>query len=299
LTLEARRGNDRQIRDDFKKSVQDAYDQAFLCATKLRDSALSCEDAESRAIAVPGDLKEIYLLCVVSDHYPALNFQAREFLSYAANEPINAPCVLDVFTLDAITEMLSSPLRFLSYVSRRATYSGRVLASHELIVLSYHLRKNLWVADDLTALYLDDDVSTPLDVAMSVRREGLPGARTPDGILTRIASSSVGKLIEQIEATPHPAPLALGFLLLMLSEESIEQVSRGLDAVRERSNRDHKVHDFTITFDKPANGLTIHGSFDPPTRRSTPTRIALHATEAPPQGVDLARGRHSSPRRED
>lgn len=32
LTLEARKGHDEVIRDDFRKSVQDAYDQAVLCA---------------------------------------------------------------------------------------------------------------------------------------------------------------------------------------------------------------------------------------------------------------------------
>jgi hypothetical protein len=28
LTLEARKGNDNQLKDDFKKSVQESYDQA-------------------------------------------------------------------------------------------------------------------------------------------------------------------------------------------------------------------------------------------------------------------------------
>src|SRR5207253_11321802 len=30
LTLEARKGNDKQIRDDFKKSIQDSYSQGLL-----------------------------------------------------------------------------------------------------------------------------------------------------------------------------------------------------------------------------------------------------------------------------
>jgi hypothetical protein len=274
LTLDARRGNDKQIRGDFRKSVQDSYEQAVLCATKLREPGVKLEGADSQPITIPGVLKEIYLLCVVSDHYPALSFQAREFLSYAEQGLIKAPFVLDVFTLDAITEMLSSPLRFLSYVSRRATYVARVFASHELMVLAYHLRKNLWVADDETALFLDDDVSTPLDAAMAVRREGLPGARTPDGILTRIASTSVGRLIEQIEASPHAAPLALGLLLLMLSEESLEQVSKGLDAIIERATRDHKAHDFTIALDKVSSGFTIHCSVE--SRGDAQRRLESH-----------------------
>ncbi|MDQ6666545.1 MAG: prepilin peptidase, partial [Acidobacteriota bacterium] len=34
LTLESRKGNDGQIRDDFKKSVQDSYDQGLTCAQR-------------------------------------------------------------------------------------------------------------------------------------------------------------------------------------------------------------------------------------------------------------------------
>jgi hypothetical protein len=59
---------------------------------------------------------EIYILCVVSDHYPSLHFQTRQFLKYEETDVIQPPLVLDVFALDALTEMLPSPLRFLSYV---------------------------------------------------------------------------------------------------------------------------------------------------------------------------------------
>src|SRR5271167_1834478 len=35
LTLEARKGNDLQIKDDFKKAIQDSYDQALSCTKAL------------------------------------------------------------------------------------------------------------------------------------------------------------------------------------------------------------------------------------------------------------------------
>ena len=93
-------------------------------------------------------------MCVVSDHYPALHVQARQFLKYEKTEVIQPPLVLDVFALDAIAEMLSSPLRFLSYINRRAGYTERIIATHELVVLSYHLRHNLWVKDDINIVWI-------------------------------------------------------------------------------------------------------------------------------------------------
>ncbi|WP_121316977.1 nuclease-related domain-containing protein [Paraburkholderia sp. RAU2J] len=35
LTLEARRGNDGQLRKDFAAAIQDSYDQAWLCAQAI------------------------------------------------------------------------------------------------------------------------------------------------------------------------------------------------------------------------------------------------------------------------
>jgi hypothetical protein len=80
---------------------------------------------------------------------------------------IQPPLVLDVFALDALTEMLSSPLRFLSYVNRRTGYTEQLLATHETVILSYHLRHNLWVENNVDLLMLSDDLSVDLDVAMA------------------------------------------------------------------------------------------------------------------------------------
>jgi len=77
--------------------------------------------------------------------YPALRFQARQFLKFEATDKTPPPFVLDVFMLDAMTEMLDSPLRMLSYVDRRTKYFDKLMASHELTILSYHLKQNLWL----------------------------------------------------------------------------------------------------------------------------------------------------------
>ena len=96
LTLEARKGNDLQLRDDFKKSVQDAYDQGYLCAKLLSNPELEFISQNRGKVDLP-TLREIYPVCVVSDHYPALAVQARQFLKYETDETIQAPLIVDVF----------------------------------------------------------------------------------------------------------------------------------------------------------------------------------------------------------
>jgi hypothetical protein len=263
LTLEARKGNDGQIRDDFKKSIQDSCDQAYKCAKMLGDTKYTLKDCDSTEIAIPMPIKDAYVLCVVSDHYPALAFQARQFLQFQATDRISPPFVLDVFTLDAMTEMLRSPLQLLSYIDRRTKYSDKLMASHELTILSYHLKQNLWLSEEHDMVMLGDDISTDLDLAMLARREGIPAKRTPDGILTRFAATTLGRFVKEIEARPDPGAIDLGFMLLTLSEETVVEVSRGIEELARRARVDGKSHDLTVGLGKGGAGFTVHCNNDP------------------------------------
>ena len=257
LTLEARKGNDNQLKDDFKKSVRDSYDQARECAELLRKPNLKFI-TNSQELSVPKEFKNIYIFCVVSDNYPALAFQARQFLTIQKTDVIRPPFVMDIFTLDVMTEMLESPLYFLSYVDKRTGYADKIIASHELVLLSQHLKRNLWFEDKYDTILLEDDISADLDVAMSVRRDNVPGKRTPEGILTRIANTSVGKLLKEIETKAEPETLDLGFLLLKLGENAILKISKAIDVMTERARRDGQGHDVSMPLDEGGAGLTIH-----------------------------------------
>jgi hypothetical protein len=171
LTLEARKGNDKQLQADFKMSVQDSYDQGISCAELLLDGDFKIIDLNHKELRLDrAGLKSIYLFCVVSDHYPALSFQSRQFLNLKKSDRICPPFVMDIFTLDVMAEMLASPLRFLSYVDKRAGYNEQLHAGHELTILAYHLRQNLWIDTEYNMVSLDDDISSSLDLAMLVRR---------------------------------------------------------------------------------------------------------------------------------
>jgi hypothetical protein len=257
LTLEARKGNDLRLRDDFKKSVQDAYDQAHLCAVSLGDSDLKFVGDAGGEIAVPA-LREIYPICVVSDHYPALTMQASEFLNFLTDDAIRPPLVADVFLIDVLAEMLASPLRFLSYLDRRVNYGARINSNNELVILGYHLRQNLWVDAGVDMLMIADDCALDLDTAMTVRREGISGERTPKGILTRLEGSLVGRIIAAIEHSTDSALIDLGFMLLTLGSETQDDIGRGLDEIARQTRQDGLRHDFTFAFGDNDSGLTVH-----------------------------------------
>lgn len=263
LTLEARRGNDRQIKEDFKGAVQDSYDQALGCARLIGSGKCRFVAADGREITVPETPREVFILCIVSDSYPALNFQAQQFLKFEKTEIIKPPIITDVFNLDAMTEMLESPLYFFSYLNRRAEYSDRLFARDEMTILSYHLKRNLWLDDEFSHVMMDDDLAADLDVAMAVRRDGVPGKRTPDGILTRIPGTAVGRILKHIESRPDPATIELGFMLLRLSENAVLRTSEGIEHVLSQARLDGCNHDVTMGMDEGGTGLTVHCNDDP------------------------------------
>ena len=260
LTIEARKGNDRLLQSDFKAAVQDAVDQSFLCAELLGDPSVTLRSKDGRTVPLAEPPRTIFPLAVVADHYPALTFQARHFLKAKSTKRIVPPLVTDVFALDAITEMLASPLRLLSYLSLRGRFSDSLVASHEHMLLSYHLKKNLWLESDGALMSVSDDVALHLDVAMAVRREGIPGPATPDGILTRFEGTPFAKIISEIEDKPEPVVINLGFTLLELGEDTIRTINKYIKQVLERTAADGGLHDMTVGISGASTGLTVHCS---------------------------------------
>jgi len=262
LTVESRKGNDNQIREDFTKAIQDSYYQGLKCAKGLLEKDIRVLDKRQQPIKALETLKEIYILCVISDNYPALALQTRQLLSTKKTEKIMAPMVMDVFLLDVMAEMLHSPLYFLSYIDRRVGYDDSVLAANELTVLSHHLKTNLWLDSESNLLHLSEDIGSYLDAAMYARREGLPGQKTPDGILTRLKGTPLGQVIEQIEYVDDPASVDFGFMLLTLGEDTILALNEGIEEVVRLSRADSLHHDFSIRVGSGHTGITIHANFD-------------------------------------
>ncbi|MNT08706.1 hypothetical protein D3C72_1434560 [compost metagenome] len=274
LTIEARKGNDLQLKDDFKKAVQDAADQAFLCATALLDSSFKLKNAAGDEIELPRRFDVIQPLCILSDHYPALAFQASEFLKRRTTEHIVAPVVMDVFTLDVMAEMLASPLQILHYLTLRERFGDRLSASHELTFLGYHLTHHLWFDDEFNMMTLGDDFSIPLDIAMLARREGLPGLETPEGILTKLKNTTFGRLVAHIESHDDPDVGELGLLLLQLGEETARSLGSGIDTLASAARRDRRSHDLSLEFGEAQSGLTVHCRY--PDTPDTMPRLLAH-----------------------
>jgi len=258
LTAAARKGNEVKLLSDFGSAVQKACDQGYDYGKLLLDPSVRLEDTDGVEITKPISISRVYIVCLIADHYPALSAQARQYLKFQPAEKLAPPFVMDVFHLDAMAEMLDTPLHFLSYLDRRSNYHETVMANHELNILGFHLERNLWVQDGVGFMYLEDGVGAGLDLSMLVRRENIPGPWTPPGILTRMQQYRMGQIVKEIEKQPNPAMLALGFQILRMGEKSFVSLSKIIDDIMRRTMMDGGRHDVSVPLEDGKSGLTIH-----------------------------------------
>ncbi|MFO9067149.1 SEC-C metal-binding domain-containing protein [Legionella pneumophila serogroup 1] len=257
LTLASRKGNDLCLRDDFKKAIEDAYRQGLNCCNSLIQNNYKMYSENGKLLTLPTKIRTFHIFCVISENYPALSYQSEQFLKYETTDKIMAPFIMDVFFLDILTEFLSTPLYFLSYVDRRTTYSQKVTTSNELLILYHHLKANLWIDDDTTRVTYADHECFELYEALLVRRENYQGKDTPDGILTRFKGTHFDKIIKQIEFKEHPVAVNLGLYLLYCGEHFVKKFNQSLNKLIQLNKRDGKIHDISLLLGKD-QGLTLY-----------------------------------------
>src|SRR3546814_18531449 len=125
-----------------------------------------------------------------------------------------------------------------------------------MTLLSYHLKYNRWVEDQYDSMMLEDDFAADLEIAMLARRAGLPGAKTPKGILTAMQGTRFDALIRRVEEQDDPALVDLGMPLLQVSGKSATTISAAHERVVGQTRAAAPFHDVKHAF--PPSGIPVH-----------------------------------------
>ncbi len=255
LTEKAKLGDDISIAADFQSAVQAGYDQAVACIDCLKSGVPATVSGKQIGTDRFSKIREFYPICVTSEHYPALAHQSRTLLHVVEHERVRAPLVFDIFTLDVIAEMLNKPLYFVDYLVKRSNFFEQVIANHELVVLSWYIKKNLHLEGN-TLMHLEDDVLVELDLAMAVRRIGIEGPATPSGQLTRFLGTPIQKILDAVNSSDRADVHQLGELLISLGSDAAKSLNDGIATVVNLTRIDGQTHDITISVN--GGGITIH-----------------------------------------
>lgn len=261
LTLKAQQGSFTHLEDDFKKAIQNAYDQAFSCASEILNGGVRLKKSDGSLLSLPDEIVEVFPVCAIADHYPSLYFQTRQFLKTSTKKKVNPPYIMDVFLLDVITEFLTHPIRMLDYLNKRTQYNETVLGNNDFAVFGYHLSYNLHKDPKYTTMMLHDDIAWEVDKAFISRRERGEVEVLPTGVLTEFQATPYGDIIDFLEGFEEPGVVELGYLLLSYDGASIDGINRGIEQLSRQARQSDRVHDFTVG--GPEGGITYHISKTP------------------------------------
>ncbi len=258
LTIGARKGNVDLVKQDFTKAVQNAYDQAVICKEALLKDGITLRNAEGEIVELKEKITTVYPICLTSESYPALTFQCRQYLKFETDEKLNPPFVMNVFHLDVLIEFLHQPLYLLSYIDRRCNYINNIIAGNEFVLLSQHLKRNLWLKEKYNFMMLEDDIASDLDAVFMTKRLGLPGNRIPDGIMRRWQQGYIGKLLFKINRTPSDPVIDFGLEILKMSGEFLNLFDKAVEKICFDTIQDGALHDASFKIEGKIGGVTIH-----------------------------------------
>ena len=257
LTIPARKGILDAIESDFSDAVQRAHDQIQRCSGAIVQSQTRLECDDGTPVVLPFPLTDVYAVCVLAEHYPALSFQVRQLLTKKHSGNKRSPLILDVFALDTVTEFLSSPMHFVHYLDLRDLHGDRIQGHTELSLLGLHLHQNLWPMTGSGVTHVHDDVCASIEAGMNTRRLGAPGPDTPPGALVALRETPIGAIIEALGKYANPTTIDLGLFLLKTSGKSLGHANSHIARVLNKATRENTLRTATIWSPEVPVGISV------------------------------------------
>lgn len=160
LTALSKKGNVESIKSDFKKAIQDAYDQAISsrdCLQNFQEYKFPFQDEDFKNRL--SDIQNYLIVTIVLDDYPAITHQVHILLENNSEE---LPVAINIFDLALIAKYIPKPENFIDYISKRIKYSKYFKSDNEMGFLGFHLSRGLKKYDgDL--IYLDESWAKSID----------------------------------------------------------------------------------------------------------------------------------------
>ena len=270
LTLEARKGDGRALRNDFIMAVQDAYNQAIKSRKALLQGGYTLTDSNGDAIPIADNVDEAYILCITGDAYPAVITQARVLLEKKETDP--HPILLSIFDLDVIAYYLNDQYDLLYYLKQRSTHADYFMANSEMDLLGFHLKHKLFPDKDYDGTMLDGGYAQLIDASFITAKRNLPKGNESENLFHSWKNDAFDELIQQVQLsasrnTDQVSTADLLFFLYDLAGEGADKLINMAKEARRKTVRDGKLHDCRIQLSNCEKGVSFV-SFPRPTSLS-------------------------------
>lgn len=243
LTESSKQGNIDSIRSDFDKAVMAAHKQGLLCRENILNPAgVKFYNKDSNTpFTLPEGIKDVYIVCLTSENYPALTSQVLE-LAGETEDSVQSPIAFSIFDLRLMAYYLDTPFDFAYYIRQRINTARYCIATTEMSLLGYHLRRKLWIYPGQDRLYIDDSFASDIDQNYYPKFANLKVAPdTVDRIANRWRNEAFEKLWKAVASHSDPRRTTVVFDLFDLSGESVDKmmsmIQEGHERVMKRRNR--------------------------------------------------------------
>lgn len=246
LTELSRRGNDDRLKKDFKEAVQDAYEQGLKVRKCLLTNDMRFYDEYNYEITIPNNIKDVYLLCVIMENYPALTHQTNIMLEIKNKD--TSPLVLTVFDLELLVHYLSDPYDFLYYVKQRTSLLDYFYAEEEMIFLGYHLQEKLWKYEESDITLITNDFGERIVQDYTAKRSNMKIEDNEPEFKTISGNDKFSQLCRELKNIQSSEIAEIIFSLLDFNSDTREELIELIFKSKDMTKADGSSHNFTQGF---------------------------------------------------
>lgn len=254
LTELARQGDEEKLKSDFKEGIQKAYEQGLACRDAILDESAEFISDTGKKIHIHETVDDAYLLCVLSDEYPALIHQVEAYLSKRSGDP--HPIVISLFDLEIITHYLNDPFELFYYVRQR-TALANYFRGEEMSLLAHHLRHKLYPAPNVDFVYVDHAMAQLIDANYPVARGYQAKTEAFEKLRHQWRNPGFETLLSHVKGAQHPGVTDGVFFLLDLSSDSADTLMSGIEKIKSKARQRGKVQAFAMSLDHGNSGTSV------------------------------------------
>jgi len=257
LTSIARTGDEGQLKADFNAAIQDAYDQGRASRNAILKENVKLIRPNGSEIILDDSINDVYIICVTSDHYPAVMYQAKTFLKKGESDP--SPIVINVFDLDILAYYLKCPFEFLYYLRQRVSLHEHFMGQSEIDLLAYHLNQKLFPLKDESGRTIDcalvEGMGQLIDAHFPSARGHAPKTKAMQRLHAKWANPDFQEMVDHLKKSKQPGFTDAIFYLFDLAGKGADQFINEVKALKERCLRERKSLRFHMATNDGKSGI--------------------------------------------
>jgi len=255
LTELSRKGDEGKLRADFQESIQIAYEQGLICRKAVINKSNTLVTEHGTELQLQECIDDAYVICLTTDHYPAINHQLEVYLQKESNDPY--PLAMSIFDLDIVTYYLKDPFELLYYLRQRVKFSAHFKANSEISLLGFHLKHKLYPSPNINGELLDEGFAQLVDANFPAMRGHCRKTSAIEKLYHKWKNEKFQQIIEQVKNTGEPSFTDTLFFLYDLAGSGADKLIETIEITKEKVKNDRRQHDFSMIFNGGESGVTF------------------------------------------